>query len=185
MSSGEATFLAGPKLRLRPLGATDASPAYLGWLNDPDVLRWRGPKGFATSAAQLAAWLEGLPAGVDLVLAIELAATGRHVGNIALNTIAWTHGTAELSIMIGAKDVWGMGVGAEAIQLVTDHAFGAMGLRRLWAESPNPAFNRAVQRQGWTQEGIKRAAFLLDGNHVDIVCWGLLVSEWHAKKAAK
>jgi len=182
MTAPEAVFLSDGLVRLRPLGPADASPAYLSWLNDPDVLRWRGPKAFPTSSAQLADWLAATAARGDLVLAIETVAGGRHVGNVALNTIQWTHGTAELSIMIGARDMWGRGIGAATIALVTAHAFDSMGLRRLWAESPNPAFNRAVERQGWSAEGIKRQAFFADGAYLDIACWGILASEWRTRK---
>ena len=178
----EAPFLSGRGVQLRPLSPADASPAYLAWLNDAEVLRWRGPKAFPTSEAQLGAWLDGLPSRGDLVLAIEIAETGRHVGNIALNTILWHHGTAELSIMIGARDVWGQGVGTAAIALVTAHAFDSMGLRRLWAESPNPAFNRTVEKLGWNREGVKRQAFFSEGKHLDIECWGLLAAEWRERR---
>ena len=80
--------------------------------------------------------------------------------------------------MIGARDTWGRGYGAEAIAAVTRHGFSAMGLHRIWAESPNPAFNRAVERLGWTHEGTKRAAFFVDGGFVDVECWGVLQTEW-------
>lgn len=185
MTAGtEQPFLKGPRIALRPLGPADATPAYLAWLNDPNVLRYRAPKAFPTTMAQLRQWIDGLPQRGDLVLAIAMGRTGRHVGNVALNTIQWVHGTAELSIMIGARDVWGRGIGAEAIALVTAHAFGAMGLRRLWAESPNPAFNGAMRKLGWRREGRKREAFLVDGAHADLECWGLLDREWRRQRAA-
>ena len=57
-----------------------------------------------------------------------------------------------------------------------------MGLERVWAESPNPAFNGAVRSLGWTREGVKREAFLLDGNRVDIECWAVLRREWSPAK---
>ena len=81
-------------------------------------------------------------------------------------------------MMIGAKDLWRQGIGKEVIYAVSQHAFRCMGLFRLWAESPNPAFNSAVRSLGWKQEGTKRQAFLLDGELVDIECWGLLKPEF-------
>ena len=169
------------ELRLRALSAADASEEYVGWLNDPDVLRYRAPRLARSTMADVQRYIEGIPARGDVVLAIRLKTSGRHIGNIALNTILPTHGTAELSMMIGAKDVWGRGFAKEAIEAVSAHAFGAMGLRRLWAESPNPAFNAAVKRLGWIHEGTKRRAFVLDGACVDIECWGLLKEEFHQR----
>jgi [ribosomal protein S5]-alanine N-acetyltransferase len=180
MKSGEAVFLQGDALVLTPLGRGDATAAYLAWLNDADVLRYRAPKAYPTTMAQLEIWLDGLGERGDVVLAVRTREDQRHVGNIALNSIQWVHRSAELSIMIGAKDVWGRGYGAEAIKLVMQHAFSAMGMHRLWAESPNPAFNAAIKKLGWIQEGVKREAFLVDGKFSDLICWSILEHEWRA-----
>lgn len=178
MTAPEAPFLNGERVALTPLGRADASPDYLAWLNDQEVLRYRAPKAFPTTMRELEAWIDALPERGDLVLAIRPRDDDRHIGNIALNSIQWVHRSAELSVMIGAKDVWGEGYGGEAIALLTDHAFDRMGLHRVWAESPNPAFNTAVARLGWIEEGAKRDAFLLDGSFVDIACWSILDNEW-------
>jgi RimJ/RimL family protein N-acetyltransferase len=174
----DAVFIEGQLVNLRPLAATDATPAYLSWLNDAAVLRYRGPKAFPSTMENLQRYVAEIPGRGDLVLAVCEKSGGRHVGNIALNSVNWLHRSAELSIMIGARDTWGKGYGKEAMSLVTRHGFLNMGLNRLWAESPNPAFNAAVQRLGWTREGTKRQAFLLDGAYVDFECWSLLASEF-------
>ena len=87
--------------------------------------------------------------------------------------------------MIGATDVWGSGYGSEAIELLTAHAFTAMGLNRLSADSPNPAFNASMKKLGWVHEGTRRKAFLVDGQFTDFECWGLLASEWMARNQAR
>lgn len=175
--TGESSFLEGKDIVMMPLGKGDINSEYLSWLNDAAVLRYRAPKSFPTTLAQLEEWIVSLPSRGDLVLAIRTRTERRHVGNIALNTILWPHRSAELSIMIGAKDVWGQGIAKDAIEVLTAHAFGAMGLHRLWSESPNPAFNGVVAKLGWTKEGIKRDGFMLDGAFVDIGCWSILDHE--------
>jgi ribosomal-protein-alanine N-acetyltransferase len=166
------------RLNLRGLEPFDATEEYLRWLNDPEVLRYRGPKAFPTTMAGLVRYLERIDERGDLMLAICLKESGRHIGNITLNSILWVHRSAELSMMIGARDQWGKKYAKEAIHGVCCHGFGNMGLRRIWAESPNPAFNAAVRAVGFTHEGTKRKAFLLDGQSVDIGCWGLLKEEF-------
>ncbi len=163
---------------MRALTRDDASEDYLRWLNDPDVLRYRGRKVYPSTMDDLIAYLDSIPARGDLVLAICERESGRHVGNIALNSILWAHRSAELSIMLGARDVWGKGYAKEAIALLTRHGFDAMGLHRLWAESANPAFNAVVEGLGWVREGAKREAFLLDGAFVDYACWSLLEADF-------
>lgn len=172
------TFIETPRLLLRGLCASDATDEYLSWLNDPDVLRFRGPKAFPSSPESLQTFLAGLDKRGDLVLAICSRENERHIGNIALNSILWVHRSAELSMMLGAKDTWGQKLGQEAIHAVCRHGFHNMGLHRIWAESPNPAFNGAVRSLGWTYEGTKRQAFLLDGELVDIECYALLRTEF-------
>ena len=177
-----ALVIEGRDLRLTVLGRDDVTADYLSWLNDPHVLRFRTPKTFPMTMSQLKSWIEGIPASGDLVLAIRTKIGRRHIGNIALGTIQPKHRSAELSVMIGARDIWGLGYGTQAITLVTGYAFEAMSLRRLWAESPNPAFNQVVRKLGWIAEGIKREAFLLDGAYLDFECWSLLDREWQAGK---
>lgn len=171
-------FLETSRLILSPLGPDDASDEYLAWLNDPDVLRYRSAKAFPSTRDDMNRYLASLATRSDLALAIRLREGGRHIGNITLNTILWVHRSAELSMMIGAKDVWGNGLGKEVIARVVEHGFSIMGLHRVWAESPNPAFNGAVRSLGWAREGTKRQAFLLDGTFHDIECWSILSTEY-------
>ncbi len=179
-------FLGGETVYLRPLTPEDASPAYLGWLNDPEVLRFRTSKSFPSTEESMRAYIASIPARGDLVLAICDRKSNAHVGNIALNTILWSHRSAECSIMLGAKEFWGRGLSREAIALVTRHGFRTMGLHRIWAESPNPRFNRIVERLGWTREGRKRDAFYVDGGYVDFECWSILETEYRdADETAK
>jgi [ribosomal protein S5]-alanine N-acetyltransferase len=171
-------FLTTERLTLGPLTPDDASDEYLAWLNDPEVLRYRGPKAFPSTFDDLRRYLSGISTRGDLALAIRLRDGGRHIGNVTLNSILWVHRSAELSMMIGARDVWGQRLGKEAIAAVTRHAFLSMGLHRVWAESPNPAFNASVRALGWTREGTKREAFLVDGKYYDVECWSILSDEF-------
>jgi RimJ/RimL family protein N-acetyltransferase len=171
-------FITTPQLVLSAVRSEDASEDYLAWLNDPEVLKFRAPKAFPTTMESLKAYIASIGTRGDLTLAIRLRGSNRHIGNITLNSILWVHRAAELSMMIGARDVWGKGLGKEAIYAVTRHAFDNMGLHRLWAESPNPAFNGAVRALGWRHEGTKREAFLVDGRQTDVECWGVLKPEF-------
>ncbi len=180
--SDSAPFLEGKQVFLRPLTPEDATPAYLGWLNDPEVLRFRTSKSFPTTAESMRAYIASIPSRGDLVLAICARDGGKHVGNIALNTILWAHRSAECSIMLGDRAFWGRGFGREAVSLIVRHGFRTMGLHRIWAESPNPRFNRLVESLGWTREGRKRDAFFVDGKFVDFECWSILSGEHAAER---
>lgn len=164
------------RLDLTALRDEDLNDTYVSWLNDPDVLRYRGSRR-RSDLEGLHRYLTGAAARGDAIFAIRVRRGSAHIGNITLNTILDEHRSAELSIMIGAKDHWGYGYAQEAIAAVTRYGFDALRLHRIWAESPNPAFNRAVTRLGWTHEGTKRQAFYLDGAFADMECFGLLRTE--------
>ena len=167
-------FLSDSRVDLVPLTNNHVSPEYLSWLNGEEERRWRGPKAFPSIPSDIYTYISSARGYDRLILAIE--AEKKHVGNIALYPIDWIHRNAELSILIGAPHQKN-GHGLRAIGLITKHAFESMGLYRLWAESPNPAFGKLMVRLKWTYEGMKRRAFLLDGGRVDVHCWGLLASE--------
>ena len=151
---------AGP-IALRPLRVSDASDDYLSWLNDPEVNRYSRRAGRTETMDGLRSWLEH--PSPDLRFAILL--DGRHVGGISLASIS--EGSAELNIMVGARDIWGRGVGRQAIALLTRHGLDDLGLSRIWAESPNPAFNAAMRRLGWTLEGSRPSPL------GELACWAV------------
>ena len=168
------TFLSDGLLDLVPLTNEHVTPEYLSWLNGERERRWRGPKAFPSILSDIYVYISSAKAHDRLILAIEIEK--KHVGNIALYPIDWVHRNAELSILIGGLHQ-NKGYGSRAINLVTRHAFESMGMCRVWAESPNPAFGKLMVRLKWFYEGMKREAFLLDGLRVDIHCWGLLAKD--------
>ena len=172
MATGSLTT---DRLSLDPLRPDDVVDDYVSWQNDPEVLRYRARRTPLTGD-DLRQYIASLPSS-DRVFAIRERSTSRHIGNIALNSVLPFHGTGELSIVIGARDAWGKGYGREAIAAVTKFGFGELGLRRIWAESPNPAFNRIVADLGYVHEGTKRQALRVAETYVDLECWGLLSTE--------
>ncbi len=174
----KTAFIYGEKVYLRKLRREDLNECYLQWLNDPEILKYSGRKSYPTGMEQLEQYYERLQSSTDLSLAICMKDSDKHVGNLSLNSILWLHRSAELSIVVGDKSVWGKGVARDAMQAICKHAFTAMNLYRVWAESPNPAFNRAVQKLGWIKEGCKRESFFHEGKYIDLECYAILQPEW-------
>jgi len=173
-------FLIGEKIYLRKLRDEDINESYLAWLNDPIVLEYRESSSriYPTSMDDLRSWYEKFKKGSDLHFAICLRDSDKHVGNLSLDNILWIHRRAALNILLGDRSVWGKGHGTEAVKLLTRHAFLNMGLRQVWAESPNPGFNKIVRKLGWIKEGVKREAFLHHGRFIDYECHSILFDEW-------
>ena len=172
-----STDLASPRLSLRPLTVADVTDAYVGWLNDPEVTRFLETRHAAQTRETVEAFVAAVAARAhEHLFAIRLRAGGRHVGNIKVGPIHPLHRVGDVSLLIGARDVWGQGYAAEAIELVSRHAFGALGARKLSASlyAANVGSERAFLKAGWRREGLRRAHYALDGERSDIVELGLI-----------
>ena len=79
----------------------------------------------------------------------------------------------------------GRGLGQEAIGILLDYAFGMLGLERVELEvaQENARAIRCYERAGFRTEGVKRHAFMVDGQYSDLVVMSVLASEWRAAKA--
>ena len=174
-------FINGKNIYLRKLSIEDARPEYLSWLNDPEILRYRGPKAYPSNMGDLRQFLDGIQNTKDLYLAVCLRKDGRHIGGISLTAINFIHRTSEVSIMIGDKSMWGKNYSTESVAILSLHAFHNMNLNKLWAESPNSRFNAIMKKLSWVHEGTKRKMFYLDGEYVDVEFYGLLKCEFDLK----
>lgn len=147
--------MVGRSIELRPFGPEQIHDRYLGWLNDPEVNAYsqRGG-GRQIGAAEAKRYLQGL-ADDEVILGIHHPEHG-HVGNVKYGPVDWTNRRADISILIGEPAVWGQGVGAEAVYLVTRYLFEDLKLNRVDAGSNNPAFLRMVDKLGWKVEGVLR-----------------------------
>ncbi|MBM3117366.1 GNAT family N-acetyltransferase [Jeongeupia naejangsanensis] len=85
--------------------------------------------------------------------------------------------STELSVHV-AEPWRGRGIAAAALHVWTGQLFDA-GYRRLWAtvSAGNAASCALWSRLGFTQEGVLREHYLIDGRAVDQLIYGLLRSE--------
>lgn len=76
------------------------------------------------------------------------------------------------------------GTGSRMEFLALEYAFGSLCLNRLYCEVLD--FNQAVvalhKKYGFTEEGVKRRHHKMDDGYHDVVCLGMLVDEWIAKR---
>ena len=170
-------LLQGPRVTLRPPLEADID-VRLELGNDPDIHRFYGG-GRADlqplTRAGAESWyrrLAALPCG----WVIEHR---RLIGEIRLDNINLSDGRAGLAVGIADATALGRGLGTEAIGLVADHAFGAMGLHRIGVRVL--AFNaraiRAYEKCGFRVEGRERESALIDGAWHDDIIMGLLADE--------
>lgn len=129
-------------------------------------------------ARQAQAWTDGLEAGFVI---LEQGSEAL-VGGIGLR-IAPEHERAELGYWIAVPH-WNRGYCTEAAEAVLRFGFEELGLHRIHAShfSTNPASGRVMVKLGMRHEGCRRAHVLKWGEFLDNEDYGILQSEWRARK---
>jgi ribosomal-protein-alanine N-acetyltransferase len=178
--------VSGPSLTLRYATAADA-PALLGLGSDPEVTRffsW-GPYG---SIDEPAAYIEALglerETGTRLDFLIVDPRSGP-VGVTGLSELNRRDRRAVVGTWLG-RAYWGTGANGESKALIAHLAFRVLKLERLgaYADLDNPRSQRALERIGFTREGLLRR-WHRHGDHVhDVLVYSWLKDEWERSPLA-
>jgi len=166
-------------VRLRPLAEHDL-PLLVRWSNDPDVRHWLHRSESPPATLELAWALVEEMRRDPRTLAWCIDAGGRTIGDVRLLKIDTAHRRAELGIAIGEKDCWGRGFGTDAIRRVLRHAFGELGLRRVWliTDADNARGIRCYEKCGFVPEALLRGHRLRYGRPLDMLAMGVLREEF-------
>lgn len=158
------------RLVLAPFTAADISPCYIGWLNDPEVVRYSNQRFRRHDVHSSETYLRSFASGPNQFWSIRLAADGKMIGTLTAY-IAPQHGTADVGLLIGERDVWGHGYGLEAWQRLLDHLLSEHALRKITAgaASGNVGMIRIMERAGMQHEATRRRQEIIDGELQDIV----------------
>jgi RimJ/RimL family protein N-acetyltransferase len=158
-----------------------------GWVNDPEVVRFFGPRyprARAVAEARLQREISAPMTFSDAWFAIETK-DGRHIGNCGLD------GTVEdrkavLGIAIGEKDCWSRGYGTDAVRTLILFGFDEMNLNKVALSTL--AFNERAQacyrKCGFIEEGRLRQAHYSGGAFHDEVHMSVLRDEFYARERA-
>ena len=147
----------------------------LGWRNHPEIRRYMYTQ-HAITLEEHSRWFDRKSADPDFHLLI-FEVEDRPLGFINIHQIA-AGGIADWGFY-AAPDA-PKGTGRQLGQAALHHAFVESGLHKLCGQVL--AFNKSSIRYhlslGFTQEGILRHQHFDGQQHHDVVCFGLLASEW-------
>lgn len=166
---------------IRPLARADLA-LVLGWRN-ADRVRLNMYTTHVISAEEHSAWFERLQQNTkDLAFVFERA--GEPLGFLSFTAIDRTHGRAHWGFYLGADDV-PRGTGTMLGILAMDHAFGALGLRKVIGEvlDFNMASLRLFRRLGFAEEGHFREDVCRDGQLCGVVRFALFRDQWPTERA--
>ena len=168
----ETPVLADERMRLAPFLPEHVCQAYVGWLNDPDVVRFTearfAPHTVATARAYVAENLASDNAYLWRILGGE-DAEGIHVGNLRLGNIDRHHRRGTIALIIGAAEARGQGIGPRAIELAAAYGFEQLGLDKIFAGmyANNTPSIRAFAKAGFEPEARLRGHHVYQGARID------------------
>lgn len=165
-----AVHLIGAKVRLDTFVEADLTSAYLGWLNDPEVVRFSNQRFRSHTRESCAAYLESFRGTANDFLSIK--ADGEAIGTMSVYR-AVPHRTADVGIMIGDRAYWNGGYGQDAWSTLLDWLLTHGGTRKVTAGTLacNKGMVRLMERSGMTLEGTRKAQELVDGKPIDILLY--------------
>lgn len=137
--------------------------------NDHEVwrrLRDQFPHPYTSADAE--AWIAKARAK-DPPTSFAVAVNGEAAGGIGVHPQNDVYRlSAELGYWLG-RDHWGKGIMSEAVAAVTDWAFDALGVVRVFASAleTNPASARVLEKAGFVFEGTLRRSVIKEGRIMD------------------
>lgn len=166
-------------IQLKPITLNEVNATYLSWLLDKEVMQ-----GLATSGYTLESLEKYVSERVNkpsvAFFAIWANDTGLHIGNIKLEVQDAEAAVADLGLLIGNKNYWGKGVGAEACKLAISYGFGEMKLRKIYLAvyENNPNAKKLYEKLGFRLEGTLRKHIKVENAYYDKYLMGLFKEEF-------
>ena len=177
--------LYGKKIMLREYRRDDL-PHITAWVNDMETTKYLSnlfvwPQTVKNSDDFLDMRLCGSRREACFVIADKV--TEEYLGQADLMEIDWIDRCATVGIVIGQGEKRGMGIGADALTLLTDYAFLKLGLMRVQLDvyAGNDRGIACYEKVGFVKEGVKRRSRYVNGTYMDVIWMSILREEWEAR----
>jgi len=114
------------------------------------------------------------------MFAIYERSSGRAIGNCGLHEVDLANRRTVVGIMIGEPDARGRGYGTEAMRLLVDYAFTALGFHSvmLMVFEYNNAGRRCYEKVGFREIGRRRESRWYNGRFWDEIHMDILATEF-------
>ncbi len=120
----------------------------------------------------------------DRIIFSVYTGDGEHIGEGQL-LVEWPLLEARADLLVGRKDLWHHHYGTSALIGLLDHAFGPLGLHRVWVDIPeyNEPGTLMAQHVGFVLEGHLRKTHRKNNEWYDSAVLGLLADEYPRRRA--
>lgn len=169
------------RLTLRPLRVSDCEAVY-AYSRDPEVTRFLlwSPHPNPEYTRQYLQYIVGRYRLGDFYdWALVRREDARVIGTCGFTTFHFNSDSGEVGYVL-ARDCWGQGYAAEALNAVLQYGFDTVGLHRIEARfmSGNPASRRVMEKCRMQYEGMQRGSLKVRGQYRDVGICAILEDEW-------
>lgn len=165
--SDDAHFqLTGQLITLRPFISSNITSEYIGWLNNPAIVRYSNQRFRTHNVGTCEAYLRSFMQTDNMLLAIYRES--EFVGTMTAY-VSQPHKTADMGILIGCQ-YWGKGIGTDAWTTLMRYLFQA-GIRKVTGGTVrcNTAMVNIMMKSGMKPDGVRFAQELVNGEPEDIL----------------
>lgn len=178
-------ILRGERVRL-DLVRRDDLPAIAAWWSDGEAQRrFDAVPATPRRVEQMERWLD-TPAEPSTTYRFTIRTIPGDwlIGAVAIEDILWNQRVGWVSLLIGEASARGKGFGREAMELALRFAFHELNLHRLQLTvfDYNAPAIALYERLGFVREGAFREFLERDGRRYDMLLYGLLRTEWQARR---
>jgi len=163
-------LIRGAFVALGEFTVSDITDDYVGWLNDPIVVRFSNQRFKRHSIESCLAYHSTFANTPSLFLKIISLDSGKAIGTMTAHR-STAHGTADMGLLIGNSAYWQKGVGKEAWNLLLNWLISEAGVRKVTGGcmAPNVPMTRIMKSSGMRLEAVRRGQEVLDGVPQDLL----------------
>lgn len=160
------------RLLIEPFSGRHLTSAYIGWLNNREVVRYSDQRHKRHTFRGCQDYLRSFEGTPNYFWAISVRSGGERgqIGTMSAY-VDEIHRTADIGILIGETHAWGKGYGSEALKAVFGFLFKKAGVRKITAGaiSENKRMLRLMRRVGMAPDGRHIRQCLWEEKEADVV----------------
>ena len=162
--------LVGDKVALNLFTAADICRSYIGWLNDPEVVRFSNQRFIDHDKNSCLSYLASFENSVNLFLGIRDLADGRLVGTMTAY-MSSIPGSVDVGIMVGDRTVWGLGYGQDAWNTLTNWLLDRENISQVTAGTLASNFGmiKLAERSGMTLDAQRESQQVVEGQKMSVI----------------
>ena len=163
-------------MEIRILKPRDVKEKYVSWMIDKEVVKYSENQYRSFSIEKQKSYVKKCYLEKDIDL-YGIFINSEHIGNICLKGLTSIHKRAEISYLIGPKNLWGKGIANRAVAEIINKVKEKYELNKLYAgiAKENIGSKRVLEKNNFVLEGIRKNHLFFNNTFMDQLDYGLIL----------